>query len=377
MKKVAVLGAGMVGAAIAIDLSKNFEVCSLDVSEKRLRELQQSHPSIQIKVADLLNHTAYAGWLEGFDLVVCAVPGFMGYKTLETVIQLKKNTVDISFFPEDALLLNELAIENGVTAIVDCGVAPGMTNLVLGRYNEEMQVTNFHAMVGGLPKVRIKPFEYKAPFSPIDVIEEYTRPARYVENGFVVTKPALSDPELVHFDKVGTLESFNTDGLRSILHTMKHIPNMKEKTLRYPGHIALIQALQLAGFFSEIPISVNEQMVKPIDISSKILFDQWKLQPREEEFTIMRIVVEGVKDGATQKIEYFLYDEYDASTNTSSMSRTTAYTCTAAVNLLSNQLFNEKGVFPPELIGKHPQCFDFILKYLESRNVVYQKIVHV
>lgn len=377
MKKVAVLGAGMVGAAIAIDLSKNFEVCSLDVSETKLQELQQSHPSIQIKVADLLNHTAYAGWLEGFDLVVSAVPGFMGYKTLETVIQLKKNTVDISFFPEDALLLNELAIENGVTAIVDCGVAPGMTNLVLGRYNEEMQVTNFHAMVGGLPKVRIKPFEYKAPFSPIDVIEEYTRPARYVENGFVVTKPALSDPELVHFDKVGTLESFNTDGLRSILHTMKHIPNMKEKTLRYPGHIALIQALQLAGFFSEKPISVNEQMVKPIDISSKILFDQWKLQPREEEFTIMHIVVEGVKDGATQKIEYFLYDEYDASTNTSSMSRTTAYTCTAAVNLLSNQLFNEKGVFPPELIGKHPQCFDFILKYLESRNVVYQKIVHV
>lgn len=118
-------------------------------------------------------------------------------------------------------------------------------------------------------------------------------------------------------------------------------------------------------------------MVRPIDISSKILFDQWKLQPREEEFTIMRIVVEGMKDGATQKIEYFLYDEYDASTNTSSMSRTTAYTCTAAVNLLSNQLFNEKGVFPPELIGKHPQCFDFILQYLENRHVVYQKIVHV
>jgi saccharopine dehydrogenase-like NADP-dependent oxidoreductase len=377
MKKVAVLGAGMVGAAIAIDLSENFEVCSLDVSEKKLQELQQSHPSIQIKIADLSNHTAYEGWLAGFDLVVCAVPGFMGYKTLETVIQLKKNIVDISFFSEDALLLNELAIQNGVTAIVDCGVAPGMTNLVLGRYNEEMQVTNFYAMVGGLPKVRIKPFEYKAPFSPIDVIEEYTRPARYIENGFLVTKPALSDPELVHFDKVGTLESFNTDGLRSILHTMKHIPNMKEKTLRYPGHIALIQALQLAGFFSETPVSVNEQMVKPIDISSKILFDQWKLQPFEEEFTIMRIVVEGKKDGVTQKIEYFLYDEYDASTNTSSMSRTTAYTCTAAVHLLSNKLFNEKGVFPPELIGKHPHCFDYILQYLENRNVVYQKIVHV
>ena len=375
--QIAILGAGMVGRAMAIDLSKKYQVSSFDLSKESLQILSNKNKSITTVQADLSDYGSYPALLAKFDYVITAVPGFMGYKTLETVIQLKKNTVDISFFPEDALLLNELAIENGVTAIVDCGVAPGMTNLVLGRYNEEMQVTNFHAMVGGLPKVRIKPFEYKAPFSPIDVIEEYTRPARYVENGFVETKPALSDPELVHFDKVGTLESFNTDGLRSILHTMKHIPNMKEKTLRYPGHIALIQALQLAGFFSETPISVNEQMVKPIDISSKILFDQWKLQPREEEFTIMRIVVEGMKDGATQKIEYFLYDEYDASTNTSSMSRTTAYTCTAAVNLLSNQLFNEKGVFPPELIGKHPQCFDFILKYLENRNVVYQKIVHV
>lgn len=376
MKKIAVLGAGMVGSAIAIDLSKNFEVSSFDLNEKNLHELHLRNAQIKTTVADLANYESYSQWLSGFELVVSAVPGFMGYKTLETLILLKKNIVDISFFPEDALQLNVLAIQNAVTAIVDCGVAPGMTNLVLGRYNEEMQVENFHAMVGGLPKVRTKPFEYKAPFSPIDVIEEYTRPARYVENGFVVTKPALSDPELIHFEKVGTLESFNTDGLRSILHTMQHIPNMKEKTLRYPGHIALIQSLQQAGFFNEATIEVNGQKIKPLDVTSKILFKQWKLQPTEEEFTIMSIVVEGNKEGERKKIEYFLYDEYDAATATSSMSRTTAYTCTAAVNLLSNNIFNEKGVFPPELIGKHRDCFDYILQYLAERKVIYQKIVH-
>lgn len=376
MKKIAVLGAGMVGSAIAIDLSKNFQVCSFDVSEANLHQVHLRNAQIETIVADLGNYEAYAQWLLGFELVVSAVPGFMGYKTLETLIQLKKNIVDISFFPEDALQLNLLAVQNNVTAIVDCGVAPGMTNLILGRYNEELQVENFHAMVGGLPKVRTKPFEYKAPFSPIDVIEEYTRPARYVENGFVVTKPALSDPELIHFEKVGTLESFNTDGLRSILHTMQHIPNMKEKTLRYPGHIALIQSLQQAGFFNESTIEVNGQQVKPLDVTSKILFKQWKLQPTEEEFTIMSIVIEGNKGGERKKIEYFLYDEYDAATATSSMSRTTAYTCTAAVNLLSNNIFNEKGVFPPELIGKHPNCFDYILQYLAERKVIYQKIVH-
>jgi saccharopine dehydrogenase-like NADP-dependent oxidoreductase len=313
--------------------------------------------------------------LAGFDMFVSAVPGFMGYKTLETLIQFKKNIVDISFFPEDALALNALAKENNVTAIVDCGVAPGMSNLVLGRYNEEMTIHSFECMVGGLPKLRLKPFEYKAPFSPVDVIEEYTRPARYVENGFVVTKPALSDAELIHFEKAGTLESFNTDGLRSILVTMNHIPNMKEKTLRYPGHIALIQALQQAGFFNEKEVEINGNKIRPLDFTSKILFDQWKLQPEEAEFTIMTIVVKGIKDGKDITVNYFLFDEYDAATKTASMSRTTAYSCTAAVNLLAQNLFNEKGVFPPELVGKHRDCFDYILNYLKDRNVIYKKTV--
>ena len=313
--------------------------------------------------------------LAGFDMIVSAVPGFMGYKTLETLIQLKKKIVDISFFPEDALALNALAKENNVTAIVDCGVAPGMSNLVLGRYNEEMTIHSFECMVGGLPKLRLKPFEYKAPFSPVDVIEEYTRPARYVENGFVVTKPALSDAELIHFEKAGTLESFNTDGLRSILVTMNHIPNMKEKTLRYPGHIALIQALQQAGFFNEKEVEINGNKIRPLDFTSKILFDQWKLQPEEAEFTIMTIVVKGIKDGKDITVNYFLFDEYDAATKTASMSRTTAYSCTAAVNLLAQNLFNEKGVFPPELVGKHRDCFDYILNYLKDRNVIYKKTV--
>ena len=363
----------MVGSAIAADLSKKFDVTSFDLNEDCLRLLQLRLANITVICADLRNTNAYEQWLDTFDVVVSAVPGFMGYATLQKLITLKKNTVDISFFPEDALQLNELAITYGVTAIVDCGVAPGMTNLILGRYNEEMQVNSFFAVVGGLPKMRIKPFEYKAPFSPIDVIEEYTRPARYVENGFVVTKPALSDAALMNFEKVGTLESFNTDGLRSLLHTMRHIPHMKEKTLRYPGHISLIQALQDAGFFSETPVTINGESVIPLQVTNKILFDQWKLSPTEEEFTIMSIVIEGLLDSKPHTIEYFLYDEYDATSSTASMSRTTAYTCTAAVNLICEGLFSEKGVYPPELVGKHANCFNYIMAYLADRNVVYRK----
>ena len=86
-----------------------------------------------------------------------------------------------------------------------------MGNLILGRFNEEMQVNRFECYVGGLPSIRKKPFEYKAPFSPVDVIEEYTRPARLKENGVIVTKPALSDRHLMNFDGIGTLEAFNTE----------------------------------------------------------------------------------------------------------------------------------------------------------------------
>jgi lysine 6-dehydrogenase len=372
--KIAVLGAGMVGRTIATDLNANFQVWSFDINEENLAILQ-SKTSVQTVVANLADTSGYPQLLAGFDLYVSAVPGFMGYKTLEALIKMGKPVVDISFFGEDALALDFLAKQYGVTAIVDCGVAPGMSNLILGRYNEEIKLDSFECMVGGLPKIRIKPFEYKAPFSPIDVLEEYTRPARYIENGNLVTKPALSDAELINFEHADTLESFNTDGLRSILFTMGHIPNMKEKTLRYPGHIDLVRSLQQAGFFSEKEISCNGQTIRPIDFTSKILFDQWKLGPEEAEFTIMTIVLKGTQNEEPVTVEYFLYDEYDSVSKTASMSRTTAYTCTATVNMLAKNMFIQKGVFPPELVGKEKDCYDFILQYLADRNVIYKKTI--
>ena len=368
---IAVLGAGMVGRTIAEDLSFQYNVTSFDISDSNLSLLKKDN--IKTIRADLGDFDNYSNLLAAYDMVVCAVPGFMGYRALEAIIKAGKNVADISFFPEDALELDQLAKEKNVTAIVDCGVAPGMSNFILGRYNEEIEIKSFDCMVGGLPKTRIKPFEYKAPFSPVDVIEEYTRPARYVENGHIITKPALSDAELINFEHAGTLEAFNTDGLRSILFTMSHIPDMKEKTLRYPGHISLIQSLKEAGFFEEKEIEMNGIKISPLKFTSKILFDSWKLQPREAEFTIMTVVLKGNKNGEAVTVEYFLYDEYDEATQTASMSRTTGYTCTAAVNLITKKMFTEKGVFPPELVGKHKACFDYVLNYLEERNVKWIK----
>jgi saccharopine dehydrogenase-like NADP-dependent oxidoreductase len=373
--QIAILGAGMVGRTMAIDLCKKYDVTSFDISESALDILRRKAPSVKTNLANLTDYDNYIVLLSGFDFVITAVPGFMGYKTLEAVIRAKKNVADISFFPEDALTLDSLAKENNVTAIVDCGVAPGMSNYILGYYDELMKITDFECLVGGLPKQRIKPFEYKAPFSPIDVIEEYTRPARMIENGTIVTKPALSDAELVDFDSVGTLESFNTDGLRSLLFTKSHIPNMKERTLRYPGHIDLIKALIKGGFFNTDKIYLKGMEISPIEFSSAVLIDQWKSKPDEEEFTIMRIKLSGLLNGDPKIVVYDLYDTNDIQSQTSSMSRTTGYTCTASLQLIINGLFTDKGVFPPELIGGHEACFDFIMHYLKQRNVHYKMTI--
>lgn len=370
MKKIVVLGAGMVGSAIAIDLSKNFDVTSVDINKEALDHLSRKH-NIKTTQFDISQSEKLKEIIKDADLVVCAVPGFMGYKTLEAIIETGKDTVDISFMPENTMQLDALARMHNVTVICDCGVAPGMPNVIVGYYNEIMEITHFEYCVGGLPKERKFPFEYKAPFSPVDVIEEYTRPARYVENGHLVTKPPMSDPELIYFDGIGDLEAFNTDGLRSLITTLNHIPNMKEKTLRYPKHIALIQAIKTAGFFDNEPIDVKGMQVVPMDFSSKLLFKSWKLQPTDKEFTVMRIALTGIQKGESKHVVYDLFDEYDVATETSSMARTTGYTATAAVNLITNELFTDKGVFPPELIGKHKKCFDFMLNYLKERDVIY------
>ncbi|RLD87495.1 MAG: saccharopine dehydrogenase [Bacteroidetes bacterium] len=369
MSKIIVLGAGMVGSAMAIDMATKHEVTLADIDLNVLKRVKQKGKTLSITPLDVTDVVSLQKGIQPYDLVICAVPGFLGFETMKAVIGAKKNVVDISFFPENSLLLDELAKKNKVTAIVDCGVAPGMGNIILGYHNEQMKVTDFECLVGGLPKIKKWPFNYKAPFSPVDVIEEYTRPARYVEHGKLVVREPLTDCEYVEFDKMGTLESFNSDGLRTLIDTMPHIPNMKEKTLRYPGHVKYIKVLKESGFFNDRPIEVAGSEISPLEFTSKILFNEWRLGETEEEITVMRITIKG--EG--KKIVYHLYDEYDQATQTSSMARTTGYTATAAANLLLDGLFTEKGVFPPELVGKNETCFNYILTYLESRNIYYQK----
>ncbi|VAW25774.1 hypothetical protein MNBD_BACTEROID06-961 [hydrothermal vent metagenome] len=368
-KNIIVLGAGLVGSVIARDLAKQHNVTSVDINKEALDQLVPK--GVSTKVVDLGKSAEVKKVVASFDLVIGAVPGFMGYSIVKEVIEAGKDIIDISFFPEDPFELDALAKKNGVTVVTDCGVAPGMGNIILGYHNKKMKVDRYECLVGGLPVVREWPYEYKAVFSPIDVIEEYIRPARYVENGHLITKEALSDAELIKFDRVGTLESWNSDGLRTLAETMD-IPNMIEKTLRYPGCIEYLKVLRESGFFSYDEIEVNGAKVRPVDVTAKLLFPKWKLKPGEEDFTVMRIRIEGKEDGAIKRLEYYLLDKYDRENQIISMARTTGYTCTAVANLVLNNQFNRVGINPPEFVGENESDFKFVLNYLEKRGVHYE-----
>ncbi|MDA0310907.1 MAG: NAD-binding protein [Gemmatimonadetes bacterium] len=373
--KIVVLGGGRVGNAIVRDLAAedDFSVLVVDVDPVAVERLTE-HGADGV-VADLSDLKIVSKAVADADLVVGAVPGFMGYRTVERVLQDGHPIVDISFFPEDSFGLDELAKKAGVPCLVDCGVAPGLSNMVFGRIEEHLDETySYHCLVGGLPVERAWPWEYKAPFSPGDVIAEYTRPARSRRGGVEVTLPALSEIELVDFPGLGTLEAFNTDGLRSLLRTSR-APEMVEKTMRYPGHAEKMRILRDAGFFSTRDVLVASGHARPLDVTEALLIDQWQFDEGEPDLTVMRIVIEGAKDDKALRHTYNLLDYYNPDTETSSMARTTGYTCTGMARLVARGLWTEPGVAAPEMVGRNALCFDTVIQHLEARGVqIFQSV---
>ena len=363
MKEILVLGCGRVGRTICLDLALENHITVADISNENLKKVESEN--IETIKLDISNNNKLRELITGFNLIISCVPGFMGFKTLKTIIEEKKDVVDISFFPEDALELSKLAKEKNVTAIVDAGVAPGLSNLILGHYDSLCKVNYYACYVGGLPIIKNPPFEYKAPFSPIDVIEEYTRPARLYENSKIVTKEPLTEIEILNFEKIEDLEAFNTDGLRTLLFTMSHIPNMKEKTLRYPGHAEKIKTLKKGGFFNDQEIIIENKKITPLQITTEILKKDWILKEQDLEFTVMKIDIHNSEKTFTID----LFDEYDSNLQMSSMSRTTGYTCTACVDMLNKGMYTEVGIIPLELIGKNHSCYNHIIQYLKNRNI--------
>jgi lysine 6-dehydrogenase len=365
----------MVGTAMAWDMRRQgFDVTVIDASDAALERVK-AKADVRIERADLSDDATLRRAIAPYDIVLGALSSAMGFATLKSVITAKKTYVDISFMAENAWELDGLAKEHGVTAVVDCGVGPGMSNMLIGRAVANMsRCERVDILVGGLPVIRRWPYEYKAPFAPSDVFEEYVRPARIVENGKIVVREALSEPELVHFEGFGTLEAFNTDGLRSLAYTLK-VPHMRERTMRYPGHIELMRVLRDSGFFSSEEVEVGGVKVRPLDLTSKLIVPKWTFDEGEADVTVMRIDIEGVEDGARVRRTWDLVDRYDPETGFRSMSRTTGFPATAVAGLLAKGAFREPGVHPPEVLGRVPGFVEQVVAQLRDRGVHFSERV--
>ena len=374
MNRVVILGAGPVGRYIAIDLCKDpdCEVISVDINREALEQLASEHP-VQIRVEDLSTAEGVTRAVADAEIVIGAVPGPLGYAMLETVIRAGKNIVDISYFLEDPFELNELAKEKGVTAVLDCGVVPGMSNIILGDHMRKMKVTDYECYVGGFPKSRNTPLGYKTDFPVLEVFEEYSAPGKNIENGKVVEKLALSETMTIDLPKVGTMACLASDGLRTLIHTSaSEVPNMFEKTLRYPEHVNQMRIFNDAGFFSQTTIQVEGVAVRPIDVTASVITPLWKYQPGESDLTVMRLIITGEKDGKPTTYTYDMYDEYDPATRTPSMARTTGYTCAAVTRLVLDGDYSQTGIIAPEIFGRAKGCRESVEKYLKDRGVLYK-----
>lgn len=373
-----ILGGGMVGSAMAMDLARdpNLRVTVIDAREAALARVRDRH-GVAGRCVDLADARAVKANVADADIVLGALSSVIGLQTLRAVIEANKPYVDISFMADDATQLDGLAREHGVVAVVDCGVAPGMSNLLAGYAAHVLSpCEHIDIMVGGLPAERRWPWEYKAGFSPHDVIEEYVRPSRIVEGGAIVVKEALSEPELIDFPGLGTLEAFNTDGLRSLAYTLK-VPHMRERTLRYPGHIELMRVLRDTGLFSKEPINVKGATVRPLDVTAALLFPKWTFDEGEADLTVMRVEAVGIKDGKRTKLVWDLFDRYDPQTGYRSMSRTTAFPATIVARRVLEGRISTPGVLPPERLAALPGLVDDVFAALRERGVRYSASSHL
>ncbi|MCD6237940.1 MAG: saccharopine dehydrogenase NADP-binding domain-containing protein [Thermotogae bacterium] len=364
--KAVVLGAGLVGSVIAKDMAKDFDTTVVDLDEQALNKFNGIR-GMSTARASVVDPKSLAPIIKDADVVCGAVPGSIGYRMLKTVIGLGKNVCDISFMPEDFRKLENDAKDSGVTVIPDMGLAPGMSNLLVGRAAHLLDtVESVVIYVGGLPEKPRPPFNYKIVFSLEDTLDEYLRPARYVKDGNVEEIEALRGIEEIDFAQTGKLEAFYTDGLRSLIYNIK-ARNMAEKTLRYPGYANIMDAFRSIGLLSD----------EHRKFTAKLLFPVWKMEPEkgDRDITVMKVRVSGKKGYDKVTYEWYLFDKFDEDKWIHSMARTTAFPCAIVARLIANCRFTKTGVLAPEMIASDDDVFQYVIDQLAYRRVNFEEKV--
>jgi len=370
--RILTIGCGHIGSVLTKDLAQNLpsaEIVISDSDEKRIKEVHAalSKSNINWIQLDASDHSRLVYTLKDFDLAVGLAPGKVGYQTVKACVEAGVDMVDLSYMAEDPLTLKEKALEASVTIVPDCGVAPGLSNILVGRAASLLDhVEEVFILVGGIPEKPVAPLDYKVTWCVEDLLEEYTRKAKIVKDGKLVEEDALNGLEEIEFPEIGKLEAFYTDGIRTLHHTLKGVRNMWEKTLRYPRHVEKIKLLRDLGFLDESKF--KEINLSPRELTIKLLEQKLSL-PAIKDLLLMSVRVKGAKNGSRVLYTYYLQDYYDEKEKITAMARTTAYTTSAVIQLLAKGAIEEKGVVPPEKFGMNEKLFDMILKELKKKGI--------
>lgn len=363
------------GSAIARDLvgSKPVdEVTVYDVDRKRLNALVRTEPSskLSVKVHDVHRRPETTRILKGFDVGVGALPHGLSEYAIQSTINAGVNFVDLIFgWRFEQTKINSAAKKKGITIVPACGLAPGLTNILSMTAAEGMgRVDEVHIKVGGIPERPKLPLNYRIVFSFEAVLEEYMRKARIVKNGRVTDVPALTGHETITFHSpIGKCECFYTDGLSTLVQTLRGVREMDEKTIRWPGHVAQIRTLIECGLLETTPVPFGGRPVVPRKFVARILSDRISLG-KEKDLTLLRIDVAGKDNGRRVHHRYEMIDHYDAKQRMTSMARTTAFPCSIASQLLGAGEVGTKGLVPPELAFRGTLRRRF-LSYLKERGM--------
>ena len=376
--KVIVLGSGKIGSIMARDFAGSVDGAQLtlsDISEERAKAAASSIEGADWTLIDTSDQTKLTETLSGFDLVLGALPGDFGWVALKAAVEAGVDMLDVAFTPEDPMDLDGAAKEAGITIIPDCGVAPGLSNILVGYSAGRLdRVDEAQIMVGGIPEELVPPLDYTITWSAEGLIDEYVREVSIIKDGETVQVPALSGLEEIEFPGVGTLEAFYTDGLRSLAKTFPEVENMYEKTLRYPGHVEKVKLLRELGYFSDEALTVGGSEVSPRLVTARLLERSlWK--PEIGDLLAMRIQVTGEKEGKETGYRHRVLDRYDHETEVSAMARTTAYTASIVAGMLAKGTIDVKGVIPPERLGMDTGFTETLISELKSRGVIVEETV--
>lgn len=376
--KIIVLGCGNIGSVVSKDLAESLpsaEIVMSDVNKNRAKEAASKigQNNVSWVQTDASNHSELVSTIKKFDLAVGALPGLMGYRACEASIAAKVDMVDVSYMPEDVMTLNKDALKAKVCVVPDCGMSPGLGSILVGRAVSELdQVESVHMLNGGLPETPVPPLGYVITWSVKDLIDMYSRTVNIVKEGKAVQVEAMSGLEEITFPNVGKLEAFYTDGLRTLLHTVKEAKDMWEKSLRYPGHVEKIKLLKNLGFFDENPIEVENFMIPPREITAKLMEMKLK-RPEIPDIVAMLVEVGGLKNDKRVTYTYHMLDRYDKKRRVTAMARTTAYTTSVIAQLLAKKAVEEKGVIPPEKLGMNEKLYNGFMSMMKKRGIMVKE----